>query len=110
MNKNAEWILQCIGIYNSEYIDEIEEDFEIELDLSDDETIELVKDYAPNVGNRLAEMMYDEIIDKAVKELDADREDFDYYCNGDLDTHLYYKQETVYCWEDIVELNQNDNN
>lgn len=107
MSRNAEWILQCIGIYlDSDYLDEIEKNFQIELDLSDDETIELVNDYAPNVGNRMAEMMYEEIISKAVKELDADREDFGYYCNGGLDTHLYYKQEEVHCWEDIVELNK----
>lgn len=107
MSRNADWILQCIGIYNNgDYLDEIEKDFEIEFDLSDDETIELVNDYVPNVGNRMAEMMYDKIIGKAVEKLNANEEDFGYYCNGSLDTHLYYKQEEVYCWEDIVELNK----
>lgn len=111
MSRNADWILQCIGIYqDSYYLDEIEKDFEIEFDLSDDETVEFVKYYAPHVGNRMAEMMYEEIISKAVKELNADSGDFDYYCNGGLDTHLYYKQEEVYCWEDIVELANKSNN
>lgn len=111
MSKNADWILQCIGIYqDSDYLDKIEEDFQIKLDLSDDETTEFVQTWAPNVGNRMAEMMYDKIIDKAVKELDTDREDFDYFCNGSLDTNLYYKQEEVYCWEDIVELANKSNN
>lgn len=110
MSRKADWILRCIGIYNSEYLDEIEKNFEIELDLSDNETIEFVQINAPYVGNRMAQMMYDKIIDKAVKELNADREDFDYWCNGSLDTNLYYKQETVFCWEDIVELANKSNN
>lgn len=107
MSRNADWILQCIGIYpDSDYLDEIEKDFQIELDLSDDETVEFVQIYAPDVGNRMAEMMYNKIIDKAVEELYADITDFDYFCNGSLDTHLYYKHEEVFCWEDIVELNK----
>lgn len=105
--KTAEWVLQCIGLYgNGDYLDEIEKDFEIEFDLSDDETVEIVSAYAPNVGNRLAEMMYDKIIDKAVEKLNANEEDFGYYCNGSLDTRFYYKQEEVNCWEDIVKLSK----
>lgn len=105
--KTAEWVLQCIGLYgNGEYLDEIEENFQIELDLASYEIIELIKEYPSNVGNRLAEMMFKMIIEVAVNELNANSKDFDYFCNGSMDTHLYYKQEEVSCWEDIVELNK----
>lgn len=107
MGRNADWILQCIGIYQGgDYLDEIEENFQIELDLASYEVIELIKEYPSNVGNRLAEMMFEMIIEVAVNELNANSKDFDYLCNGNLDTHLYYKQEEVSCWEDIVELSK----
>lgn len=111
MSKNADWILQCIGIYQGGYyLDEIEENFQIELDLASYEVIELIKEYPSNVGNRLAEMMFEMIIEVAVNELNANSKDFDYLCNGSLDTHLYYKQEEVHYWEDIVELANKSNN
>lgn len=74
------------------------------------EVIELIKEYPSNVGNRLAEMMFEMIIEVAVNELNANSKDFDYFCNGSLDTHIYYKQEEVHCWEDIVELANKINN
>ncbi len=107
MSRNANWVLQCIGIYQEGYyLDDIESHFEMQFDMSSDETIELVRDYAPNVGNRIAELMYEKIIERAVNQLCASEDDFDYICNGTLDTHLYYKKEEVSCWEDIVELNK----
>lgn len=107
MSKNADWILQCIGIYQGgDYLDEIEDNFKIDLDLAPYEVIELIEENPTNLGNQLAVEMFEMVIQSAVNELKAKSEDFDYYCNGSLDTHLYYKQEEVSCWEDIVKLNQ----
>ena len=113
-----DWILQCLGVYNnSGYLDQIEKDFGIEYNPTDQDTLELVK-YAlesaydtrkcsygsMHLGDMLAAELYKEVIDRAVRELDADEDDFDWYLNGALDTHLYYKEQEVTCWNDIEKL------
>lgn len=49
--------------------------------------------------------MFRATIERATKELEnAKEEDFDFVCNGVLDTQLYCKEEVVSSWDDIVEI------
>lgn len=110
MSRNADWILQCLGIYQGgDYLDEIEDNFGIKTNLNPYSTLFLVKWGMPEVGNKIAQHLYFAIMDKAITQLKAKAKDFEYVCNGTQDTHLFYKGQEVSCWEDIVELSkQND--
>jgi len=105
----GDWVLRCIGVYdNGEYLDEMEKKFGVSLDWSDDETIdhlnECLGDNHPQLGNRIASYICEAVIERAVDELGANAEDFDYCCNGAADTNIMYKDEEVYSWDDIVEI------
>lgn len=114
MNNMQEWINNCIGLWDGgEYLDEIEKSFGINYDPSDDETIDLIRmciernPKRPAIANAIAVEMYLLVIERAVDELGAEEEDFEYSCNGKYDTDLTCKGETVYDWDDIVALYPN---
>lgn len=102
------WILNCLGLAdNGKYLDDIEESFGVVCELCSNETLELIKytaEHNTSLGDVLASRIYDEVIDKAINELECDREDFEYYVNGSLDTSLMYKGEEVSNWAEIEAL------
>jgi len=111
MNNMQEWINDCIGLWDGgEYLDEIEKSFGINYDPSDDETLNLIKmcfecnPERPEIANAIASEMYRLVIERAVDELGAKEEDFDYFCNGKYDTDLTCEGETVNDWDEIVAL------
>ena len=97
-----EFICSCLGLYGScEYLDDIQESFNIELNKSD---IDKALQISPqDLSNTITSTLFDKIIDKAVEELGLNEESFDYFVNGSLDTHLYYDGEEVNDWEDLEE-------
>lgn len=105
-----DWTLQTIGLYgNGKYLDDIEEDFGVEVFDTEDEMLEIIKlasnEKRPRLGDRIASELFRAIIERATKELEnAKEEDFDFVCNGVLDTQLYCKEEVVSSWDDIVEI------
>lgn len=106
-----EWVNNCIGLWGGgEYLDKIEKSFGIDYDPTDDETIDLIKmciernPKRPAIANAIAAELYQLVIERAVEELGAEEEDFDYFCNGKYDTDLNCKRETVSNWEDIVKI------
>ena len=111
MNNMQEWVNDCIGFWGGgEYLDEIEKSFGIDYNPTDDETIDLIKmciehnPKRPAIANAIAVELYLLVIERAVDELGAKEEDFDYFCNGKYDTYLICKGETVYDWEGIVKI------
>lgn len=98
-----EFINNCLGLYgNCEYLDDIQENFNVELNESDiDEALQISPQ---DLSNAITSILFDKIIDKAVEELGLNEESFDYFVNGSLDTSLYYDDEEVNDWEDLEEI------
>ena len=111
----GDWILQCLGVYGGgAYLDELAKDFGVEADEEENDMLEDIKLALENkkrvqLGNLLAMRIFHEVIGRAEEELGASEIDFDYYCNGTLDTWITCKDEQVYSWEDIEKLYQQNN-
>lgn len=104
--KVKDFILYTLGIYdNGEYLDNIMENFHIK-EIST-EIEDLIETSNGDLGNNLAYEIINEIIYKAGEELGLDRNKFNYYINGSLDTHIYYDGETITCWEELEEISKN---
>jgi len=97
-----DFLAVSVGLYASEYIDDICDNFNI--DPSDEDVREALEMDNKNFGNAFAAHLYEQIINKAVDELSLDRDKFDYYCNGSLDTTLCYNGEQVDSWDELVEI------
>lgn len=103
-----EWILECIGVYNQNgYLDQIAENFGVDLDFEDD-TLELIRlgmeGNRPRVGDVIADELFRMVIDRAAVELGLDEDKFDYYTNGALDTDIRYDGEYVTSWEELENI------
>ena len=57
-----------------------------------------------NVRNFLMETLWLKVIEEYVDYRGCEREMFDCYVNGTLDTHFYFNHSEVQCTEDIEEL------
>lgn len=112
----GEWILQCLGVYgDGEYLNKIAENFDVEVDDNENDMIEDIEiamgsksDGSIELGNLIAYRLYEAVIVRAIDELGAKDDDFDYYCNGTLDTWITCKGEDVTSWLDIERLYQNE--
>lgn len=97
-----DFLATSVGLYASEYIDDICDNFNI--DPSDEDVRDVLGYNNTDFGNAFAAHLYEEVINKAVDELALDRDKFDYNCNGSLDTALYYDGEAVDSWDGLVEI------
>ena len=57
-----------------------------------------------NVRNCLMDILWFKVVYEYVNNKGCDREDFDCYVNGSLDTHFYFKETEVNTIEDIEGL------
>ena len=104
--KIKDLILYTLGIFDDgEYLDNIMENFHIKKLSTDIE--DLISTSNGKLGNTIAYEIINEIIYKAGEELGLNRNKFDYYLNGKLDTHIYYDKQTVTCWEELEEISKN---
>ena len=68
------------------------------------EAIDVAGENTSNVRNFLMEILWLKVVYKYVDNKGCDREQFDCYVNGSLDTHFYFKGTEVNTEEDIQEL------
>lgn len=98
-----DFLAVSVGLYASEYIDNICDNFHINPSVADVREC-LRCGGGMNFGDIFAAMLFDEVINNAVYNLNLDRDKFTYYCNGSLDTTLYYDGEQVDSWDRLVEI------
>lgn len=107
----ADWILKCLGVYdNGDYLDKMEKDFEVSLDPTDSDTIFDIQceldqrpDY-PQLGNMIALQIYNEIVSKAVAELEANEQDFTIDLTMPSKPEIECKNKVVTNWQQIKEI------
>lgn len=105
--ETRDFICLCLGV-NSAKIDEICDNFDVDIKESDFERIYLNHHYDyDKVGNALIVDLYAKIIENAVKKLGLKIREFDYYVNGG-DSHLYYNKQTVNCWGDLEYISKTE--
>ena len=69
-----------------------------------DEAFECAGQDLTNIRNCLMEILWLKVVSEYVDDKECEREQFDCYVNGSLDTHFYFKQTEVNSEEDIKEL------
>lgn len=109
----GEWILQCLGVWQSgTYLDKLAENFKSDALEDEEEMVDEIRICMEcdrkALGNQIARRIFDETIERAISELDAKEEDFDYFTNGVQDTWINCKGEQVTSWEEIEEAYKND--
>lgn len=105
----GKWVLDCLGLWQEgDYLDELEKNFGTDaLDAEEDmlEEIRICMECDRKaLGNQVARCIFDQVIERAVDELGMKEEDFEYYCNGSLDTWLRYKGEDIESWAEPENL------
>lgn len=107
----ADWVLRCLGLWDSgNYLDKMEKDFDVRLEIWDDDTIEdigkLIKEQGKQcrLGDWYASSIFETVIEKAVDELNAHESDFDYIAHGLYETELKCKGRVVKTWDDIKKI------
>ena len=93
---------------DAKFIDGFEEDWEIDTDSIDYK--ELIRISVENDGvlcNLILNDYIYQLINRAVEEYGVNEDDFDYFINS-MDTHVYYKKEEYYTWEDLKEKLENE--
>lgn len=83
-------------------IDDIIDEFNIELTTSDVEEI-VSNGGVYDLENELIQSLYDKVIDKSRRLYDTSDEDFETYINAQCSS-LYYCGDEVYCMEDIKRI------
>lgn len=94
MNTYRDFAMLVIGSYDCPYIDELCKDFEIVDEMKGDEMKELMLKALENdirLDNLLIERLYEKIVEKATEKYGLKKERFDWYINGHMDSHLYYR-------------------
>lgn len=107
----ADWILHCLGIYDDgRFLDKMEKDFEVSYEPEQEETIDDIR-YAiianrkrPDLADYLAYAIFDEIVQKAIEELDADEEDFSFDFSNKVKPEVKCKGKIVTNWKQIAKL------
>lgn len=92
------------------YLDNLCEEFEIDEEVVDsDELKTMIAEQYGNVANCIAERIFQFVIDRAFNWYGLPSNRFDYFLNGSLDTHLYYRSIqkgtiAINTWKEIVAL------
>lgn len=112
VNGYGRWVLDSLGVWGEgDYLDKLEESFEVELHPTETDTLEDVYMQLEHwnqtksdvrMGDVFAIQIFRQVIEKAVSELGVKETDFDYYANGMYDTNLKCKGEYVFSWREIV--------
>lgn len=98
-----DFLATSVGLYASEYIDKICDNFHV--DPSVDDVRECLRiGGGMNFGDLFTAKLFCNVIKRAVSNLNLDSDKFTYYCNGSLDTHLYYDGNAVDSWDGLVEI------
>lgn len=103
---NREMVLTSLGFFKNDYqLDNFRSNFGYDWtdeDLND--AIDTAGYDLSNVRNFLMETLWLKVIEEYVDYRGCEREMFDCYVNGTLDTHFYFNHSEVQCTEDIEEL------
>lgn len=104
---NYEELAKIILGLHTDTPDRIAEAFHIDDNMTASEMEEKITTVAESGFNTslqdiISKDLFDKVIQKAIKEKEADREKFDMWING-LDTHLYYNGSNVSNWEELEE-------
>ena len=103
---NNEMILVALGFSNwDSKLEEFKKNFGFDWTNEDlNEAIEVAGDCTSNVRNRLMEILWLKVVYYFVDTMGCNREVFDCYINGSLDTHFYYNGTEVKSEEELLEL------
>ena len=108
---NREMVLTSLGVFKNDYqLDNFRSNFGY--DWTDEELNEAIDTAGydlSNVSNFLMETLWLKVIEEYVDYRGCEREMFDCYVNGSLDTHFYFKETEVNSTEDIEELLEREN-
>ena len=104
-------ILLSLGFCKEDYkFENFKSDFGYDWTSEDlDDAIESAGFDIRNVRNSLMDILWFKVVYEYVDNKGCDREDFDCYVNGSLDTHFYFKETEVNSTEDIEELLEREN-
>lgn len=103
---NNEMILVALGFSNwDSKLEEFKKNFGFDWTNEDlNEAIEVAGDCTSNVRNRLMEILWLKVVYYFVDTKNCNREKFDCYIKGSLDTHFYYDGREVKSEEELLEL------
>lgn len=106
VNSYGRWVLDILGVWGEgDYLDKLEESYEVELHPTETDTLEDVymqlehwnqTKSGVRMGDVFSRQIFRRVIEKAVSELGAKENDFEYYVNGMYDTRLKCKGEYVF--------------
>lgn len=103
---NNEMVLVALGF--SKYdnnLEEFKKNFGFDWTSEDlNEAIEVAGENISNVRNYLVEILWLKVVYYFIDEKDCEREKFDCYINGSLDTHFYYDGKEIMSEEEILKL------
>lgn len=102
---NREMVLTSLGFFKNDYkLDNFRDDFGYDWTDEDlNEAIDTAGYDLTNVRNYLVEVLWLKVVNE-FENRGCEREMFDCYVNGTLDTHFYFNQSEVQCTEDIEKL------
>jgi len=108
---NREMVLTSLGFFKNDYqLDNFRSNFGYDWTDEDlNEAIDTAGYDLSNVRNFLMETLWLKVIEEYVDYRGCEREMFDCYVNGSLDTHFYFKETEVNSTEDIEELLERGN-
>lgn len=103
--KTKDFICNCLCVYEgtSKKIDEICDNFGIDIYGNDVNTIFNNIENCNSFGAALINLCYDKVIDKAVEKLGANEYLFEKDVN-DYCSHLYYNNDSINTWGELEEL------
>lgn len=121
MDKLSNWILSVLGCCSadmqliSEFYDDLGCDFlDDEEDMIDEIRLavgnygyQLAQNTYCRLSNLIAEHIFKDTIDRAVDQLSADKDKFEYWVNGS-DTWIKYNGEYFSSWQDLEDLINED--
>lgn len=102
---NQEMVLTSLGFFKNDYkLDNFHSNFGY--DWSDEDLSEAIEAAGYNltsVRNYLMEILWLKVVDE-FENKGCEREVFDCWVNGSLDTHFYFKQTEVNCIDEIEKI------
>ena len=103
---NNEMVLIALGFSNWDYqLDDFKTNFGYDWTSEDlNEALETAGHNNSNVRNSLMEILWLKVVSYFVDTKNCNREMFDCYINGSLDTHFYYNGAEVRSEDELLEL------
>lgn len=114
MNEYKNFAALCLGTFDTTDIDDIRRNYGLSNCMKQEEMESLIRivvesNFKLMLDNLILDMTYNEVKEKAVKELSLDSEKFEWWSNC-MDNGMIYNGKQVTSWEELEEISKRINN